>query len=193
MTWSELKEYIKADFYRRDGQRGGAQLLRAFLKEPDFRYVFLLRICQFWRQTPVTKFTLYPFARWWFARMGVRYGIRIPLSCTVGKGFVIGHWGCIWVGPAVVFGKNCTISHNITLGSTSRGPTAGGLPVIGDHVFISPGAVVLGRVRVGNHALLSSNSVVLQDVADNSVMIGVPARPFSQAGSAGYVAHTDYE
>ena len=49
-------------------------------------------------------------------------------------------------------------------------------PVIGDNVTITCGAKVLGNITVGNNSVIGANAVVIHDVEENSVMVGVPAR-----------------
>lgn len=189
MTFSELEISIRADLFRHDGRTGGWWLLRSLWGWPGFRYVFLMRVCRFLRTRPILRFICYPPALLLYVRTGRRYGIRVPLSCQVGIGLYIAHWGGIWVNPGVSIGQNCVLGHEVTLGHLSRGPTSG-VPEIGDNVYLGPGSKVLGKVRVGHHALISANSLVLQDVPDKGVMIGVPARLFSQTGSEGYVTWT---
>jgi serine O-acetyltransferase len=81
---------------------------------------------------------------------------------------------------------------DITLGQTKRGPRRGA-PTIGDNVYIGPGARIIGAVVVGNNVAVGANCVVTEDVPDNAVVVGVPARVVSSEGSSGYVNRTDYE
>jgi serine O-acetyltransferase len=74
-----------------------------------------------------------------------------------------------------------TIFQNTTLGAKFSDfvykPEA--RPKIGSEVVIGAGVSVLGPVRVGNNAVLAANSLVLEDVAPNTTVIGVPAREFN--------------
>ena len=55
-----------------------------------------------------------------------------------------------------------------------KGPTE--KPVIGDHVFFTPGAKVIGGITIGNHVVVAQNAVVVKDVPDYSIVGGVPAK-----------------
>ena len=121
----------------------------------------------------------------------IRYGIDISRDTRIGSGFYIGHFGGIFVNAGVVIGDNCNISQGVTLGQLNRGPKAG-CPVIGNNVYIAPGAKVLGRVYIGDYAAIGANAVVVNDVAANTSVGGIPARPLSDLGSGGYVNRTDY-
>lgn len=48
--------------------------------------------------------------------------------------------------------------------------------VIGDHVFIGHGAIVLPGVRIGSRVIVAAGAVVARDIPDNSLVAGVPAR-----------------
>lgn len=51
-----------------------------------------------------------------------------------------------------------------------------GVPTIGDDVYISAGARLLGDITVGDNVIIGANSVVISDVPSNSIVAGVPAR-----------------
>lgn len=180
--WPNLLATLKADLYRNDGRSGLSAFWRTFVSSPSYRYVVLLRVCKAIRPNKLIRYTLYPFALFWFSRLGMKLGIRIPISCEVGDGLLIEHWGGIWVNPSAKIGRNVNIAHAVTLGWVGHGVNRGA-PVIGDQVFLGPGCAVLGHVTVGNHALVSANTVVLQDIPENGVVIGVPGRVFSRQGS----------
>jgi len=91
-----------------------------------------------------------------------------------------------------VIGKNCNISHQVTLGIANRG-THKGVPIIGDNVYIGPGAKIIGDINIGNNVAIGANCVVTKDVPDNAVVVGVPGKVISYEGSMGYVNKTNYE
>jgi len=151
-----------------------------------------MRTCRFTHGHPVCRFVFYPIARRMLTHYTYKFGISIPFETTIGSGFYIGHFGGIVVNEGSVIGKNCNISHGVTLGEAQRGEKKG-CPVVGDNVYIGPGAKIVGAVRVGNHAAIGANCVVTKDVPDHAVVVGIPGRVISEEGSAGYVNRTDYE
>ncbi len=190
--WHTLLQSLRADLYRVAARTGLRAFCITFLCVATYRYVALFRLCQTFRRQPALKWTCYPFLLLWFSRLGRKLGIRIPLACPVGDGLLIEHWGGIWVNPEVRFGRNCNIAHGVTLGWVGSGANRGA-PQLGDAVFLGPGCAVLGGVKVGNHALISANSVVLQDVPENGVVLGVPGRVFSTQGSHDLVKNLWHE
>lgn len=48
---------------------------------------------------------------------------------------------------------------------------------IGDNVFIGYGAIVLRNVTIDPNAIVAVGFVVVKDVAEGDIVVGVPARP----------------
>ncbi len=55
-------------------------------------------------------------------------------------------------------------------------------PTIGDNVIITAGAKVIGGVKIGDNVTVGANAVVLKDVPNNCVVVGVPARIVKKDG-----------
>lgn len=112
------------------------------------------------------------------------WGIEIPRSARIGPGFYIGHFGSITISPHAVMGSRCSISPCITIGMAGHGERFG-VPVIGDNVYIAPGARVFGRIRIGSNVKIGANAVVYRDVPDGAVVALDPGfRIISYAGNA---------
>lgn len=100
-------------------------------------------------------------------------GIELPCEVVIGRNFVIDHFGGIVISGYARFGDDCRIRNGVVVGLKNvNDPTA---PVFGDNVDIGAGAKVLGNIRIGNNVIIGSNAVVLTDVPDNSLAVGVPA------------------
>lgn len=97
----------------------------------------------------------------------------IPVNCQLGGGLSMPHPAGIVIHPSARIGPNCMVFQQVTIGT--RGNREG-VPIIGGHVDLGAGAKVLGPVRVGDHARIGANSVVLVDVPEDATAIGVPAR-----------------
>jgi serine O-acetyltransferase len=108
-------------------------------------------------------------------------GIELPCEVPIGRGFVIEHSGGIVVSGFARFGENCRIRYGVVVGlARIEDPCA---PQIGDHVDIGAGAKLLGNIRIGNHVRIGANAVVLCDVPDRSIAVGVPAIVKSAPGA----------
>lgn len=98
-------------------------------------------------------------------------GADIPLNCHIEGGLMMPHPNGIVIHPDAVVGPNCLIFQQVTLGE-ERGLA----PIIGGHVDIGAGARIIGGVRIGDHAKIGANAVVLQDVPPGATAVGIPAR-----------------
>jgi serine O-acetyltransferase len=145
-----------------------------------------------WGAQGVWALAVYRFGRW---RYGVRpallrkvfsfayhllykfvqiiTGIELPCEVAIGRNFVIEHSGGIVISGYARFGDNCRIRNGVVVGLRRvEEPCA---PVIGNDVDIGAGAKLLGPIHVGNNVVIGANAVVISDVPDGSIAVGVPA------------------
>lgn len=144
---------------------------------PGFRALAVHRF-GVWRMGVRPKLLRAPLSllyRWAFRHCRNRYTIELPYSARVGRGVVIEHQGGIVVHGASVIGDGCVLRQNCTLG-LRRLDAPGDAPVLGRGVQLGAGAVLLGRIHVGDGAVIGANAVVLEDVPAGALAIGVPAR-----------------
>lgn len=102
-------------------------------------------------------------------------GVEIHPAATIGRRLVIDHGTGIVVGATAEIGDDCLLYQCVTLGGT--GISSGKRhPTLGNDVMVGSGAKILGPIRIGDHARVAANAVVLQNVPDNSTVVGVPGR-----------------
>jgi serine O-acetyltransferase len=186
MTAAELRHLVAADLYRYDRETGWNGLVRAFLREPGFRFTCLLRLCRHLRAQPWSRWGTYHICKFWLGRLSLKLGVYIDITTEIGPGLYLPHPIGIVINRRCRIGANCNIAQHVTLGLKSRDPRAG-CPSLGDRVYVGPGAVIIGALRIGNDAAVGANAVVTQDVPDQGVAAGVPATLRSLRGSAGYI------
>jgi serine O-acetyltransferase len=98
----------------------------------------------------------------------------IDPSATIGGGFYVAHIGGVHVNPQAVIGKNCDFAHGVTVGASAMGRQ--GAPTLGDDVYVGAGAVLAGKIKIGNGAKIAANSLVISNVPDGATVMGVPGR-----------------
>ncbi len=123
-----------------------------------------------------------PFVPRYLSEIGRQLtSIDIHPGAKIGKEFFIDHGIGVVIGETAEIGDNVTLYQGVTLGGTSlkrekRHPT------IGKNVVVGAGAKLLGPITIGDNVRIGANSVVTQDVPDNSVVVGVPGRVISREG-----------
>jgi len=192
MTYSKFKYLIFSDLYRITNKVGVLTLLRYILAGKAYKYIFWMRVCGYTYNNAFLKFTIFPISRAILNHYVYKFGISISHRAQIGSGFNIGHFGGIVINPNAIIGKNCNISQGVTIGQVNRGPNKGA-PVLGDNVYIGPGAKIIGKIVIGDNVAIGSNCVVTKDVLDNSVVVGIPGKVISDKGSEGYINRVDYD
>ena len=166
-------EAVRADWQRaHELTRGGRwQRVAACLAMPGFQAAAVYRFGHWLLGRPLAlRLPLEPLYRLAFLLVQVLWGIELPRRARIGPGLFIAHFGGVIVSERAVIGANCNLSQQITIGSGGKGERSGA-PVIGDDVFVAPGARVFGRIRIGNNVAIGANAVVYKDIADNAVVV----------------------
>ncbi len=123
--------------------------------------------------------------------LGLRYPTLIhptvhigdPATVRIGEGCVL----CpgvaltteIEIGRYALFNLNSTVGHNVAVGdfaSLMPGAHISGNVHIGAQSMIGTGACVLQNCSIGTGAKVGAGAVVTGTVADNTTVVGVPAR-----------------
>ena len=152
-------------------------ILSVVLTYPGVKAVFFYRIANFFH---LAKFHLIARIISQLARFFT--GIEIHPAAKIGKNLFIDHGMGVVIGETSEIGDDVTIYHAVTLGGispsidTERQRHEKRHPTIEDNVIIGSGAQILGPINVGKGARIAANAVVVNDVADNTTMVGVPAK-----------------
>ncbi|MCS7474893.1 serine O-acetyltransferase [Myroides odoratimimus] len=176
-----MDKSIKEDLYRYVGGYSVSKCLKTYFFIPGFRYMYWFRLA--------SKNPKNIFYKLIHRKLSYKFGIQIPIGTKIGRGFYIGHYNCIVVNQGAIIGDNVNISHGVTIGQVNVGDKEGA-PIIGNNVYIGPGAKIVGAIKIGNNVAIGANAVVVKDVEDNCIVGGIPAKVLSMKGSKGYVNRT---
>lgn len=113
-------------------------------------------------------------------------GIDIHPGASIGKRFVIDHGTGVVIGATAIIGDNVKIYQGVTLGAKSfvtddsNNPIKGipRHPIIGNDVVIYSNSTILGRITVGDGAIIGGNLWVTRDVAPGEKLIQANANNF---------------
>jgi serine O-acetyltransferase len=144
--------------------------------DPGRKLLLAIRRYQAWHNRRgilargATKFAIVRYRFW-----SIVTGADIPLNCRIGGGLLIPHPNGIVIHPEATIGVNCLIFQQVTIGTQGKP----GVPTIEGHVDIGAGAKILGPVRIGAHARVGANAVVLAEVEGGTTVSGIPAKVVS--------------
>ncbi len=102
------------------------------------------------------------------------FGVDIHPAARIGCGIFLDHATSFVVGETAIIEDHVSILHEVTLGGTGK-QTGDRHPIVKTGVLLGAGAKILGRVTIGEYAKVGAGSVVLEDVAPNTTVAGVPA------------------
>lgn len=99
-------------------------------------------------------------------------GIDIHPGASIGEEFFIDHGTGVVIGETCVIGRGCRIYQGVTLGALSfpknpDGTLTKGIPrhpVLRDNVTVYAGATILGRVIIGEGAVIGGNVWITENV-----------------------------
>lgn len=177
-----LRQLLLADLKRQYELEGrsstSVDLLSVVLRVLHPRFLPVV-LCRLGRAAFVARLPILPHA-FTYANI-LLFGIEVTPRCEIGPGLFFPHTSGTVIG-AWRIGTNVTIYQGVTLGSKvlDMSFNAAARPEIGDGVTLGAGSKVLGGVRVGNHATVGANAVVLNPVAPHSTVAGIPAHPVRQ-------------
>jgi serine O-acetyltransferase len=120
-------------------------------------------------------------ARWLSQTARWLTGIEIHPAAQIGQRLFIDHGMGVVIGETAIVGNEVTLYQGVTLGGTGK-EQGKRHPTIADNVIIGAGAKVLGNITVGENSRIGAGSVVLQDVPDNSTVVGVPGHVILRNG-----------
>jgi len=94
-------------------------------------------------------------------------GVHISPWADISSGFVLHTCYGVYIAP-VRMGRNCVVNQGVLISA--------GVRQIGDNVYFSTGAKIVGKITIGNNVMIAPNSLVIDDVPDNVTVLGVPAQ-----------------
>jgi serine O-acetyltransferase len=162
---------VNAAFYKDPAAISLNEVLTSY---PGIKAILLYRIAHFFWKMGM------PFVPRYISEIGRQLtGIEIHPGAEIGSDFFIDHGaGCV-IGETSEIGNNVTLFSGVVLGGTNISPVKRH-PTLGNDVVVGSGAKILGPITIGDKVKIGANSVVVNDVPPNSVVVGVPGRVISR-------------
>ena len=171
----DLKEYINSDLFSRK-----INFSFKIIFDPLIRFHILLRVYEYAENKSII-IPLRLLLKIWFRRLSLKLGFSIPIN-VVGKGFCIVHYGTIIITPNAKIGENCRLHAGVNIGGKagfySVKEAKNLAPIIGNDVYIGPGAKIFGDVTIASGIKIGANAVINKSChIEGCSLVGIPARP----------------
>lgn len=127
-----------------------------------------------------------PYRNLFYYRIGKKVGVLLNLilpsykhfyiSCEEfgGSAFVLNHPYSTIINAKKI-GKNFTICQLTTIGNKLHGRNDL-IATIGDNVSLGANVTIIGDITIGNNVIVGAGSVVVNNVPDNCIVAGNPAK-----------------
>jgi serine O-acetyltransferase len=111
----------------------------------------------------------------------VLVGADFVPGMTIGTGLFLPHPVGIVIGNGLRVGNDVMLAQGVTAGVREDAPPdEQEYPTICDGANIWAHATIVGGIRIGEGAEVGANSLVVSDVPDHAVVVGVPARKIAE-------------
>lgn len=134
----------------------------------------MLRETEYYKNnlSPINKlFYLYKSYR--LKQVALAMGYSIPVN-VFGPGLSLPHYGTIVVNGAARVGAFCRLHCCTNIGASGGAKEA---PLIGDNVYIGPGAILFGNIKIASNITVGANATVNHSFEEEHVTIaGTPAK-----------------
>lgn len=147
-----------------------------FFPNVIWRFEKILRYLEYYNNTKkknLFRWGGYFYYKILFRKQSLKLGFSIPIN-VFDYGLSIAHYGTIVISPNARIGKYCHIHAGVNIGASAGKPEA---PFIGDNVYIGPGAILFGDIRIADNCTIAANATVNKDFyISHSVIAGTPAK-----------------
>ena len=173
-TKAQLKEWLAVEYERFPvhGRRWISYLFQISEGAILHRHTKLLRTTEYHINTGHTLRAAWYHMR--LMRLQNCYGLHVPVNCF-GKGLTIFHLYPILMNGNVTVGEYCRIMPGVKIvGDDTPEDHA---PVLGNHVTLGAGCIVVGGVELADGITVGAGAVVTKSFPEPGITIaGVPAK-----------------
>jgi serine O-acetyltransferase len=178
-----IKQDIDTVFERDPAVRSRIDVVFSY---PGFHAILVYRLGHFFWTRGFT------FIARFLSHIGrVLTGIEIHPAATIGERFFIDHGMGVVIGETTEIGDDVTIYQGVTLGGTELN-NGKRHPTIGNDVIVGAGAKILGPITLHRCSRVGSNAVVIKDVPECAVVVGIPGRVVSKGNQGERDAFVQY-
>ncbi|MFP4846805.1 serine O-acetyltransferase [Winogradskyella sp. PE311] len=129
-------------------------------------------------------YTLY--LKYLYKKISLKLGFSIPIN-IFGPGLSIVHYGTIVINSRATIGSNCRMHACVNIGASGGQIEA---PILGDNIYIAPGAKIYGNIKICNNTAIGANAVVNKSFEEeNTFIAGNPAKKIKEIDIKKIIKH----
>ena len=152
-----------------------------FFKDYIWEFQKELRMLEFLKNKQKSMFGYlnYIWVYYRYRKLSYKLGFTIPPN-VFGPGLSIAHYGNIVVNPNAKVGSNCRIHSGVNIGTMAG--YADKAPVLGDNIYLAPGAKLFGDITIASNTIIGANAVINKSYGNEKVALGgIPASIISES------------
>lgn len=110
-------------------------------------------------------------AQYYSYKIYKKYHCTIASDAKIADQINFPHPTGVVIGAGVTIGKNVTIYQNVTIGRKNKNIPE--YPLIENDVIIYCNSVILGKIKIGEGAVIGAGAIVLRDVKPGEMVYGI--------------------
>lgn len=178
-TKNELKEFIERDKLA----TGRTKINAHFFGDEIWKFQLAMRHLDYYcYRFSKNKLFLIPYFyyKMRYHNLSLKLGFSIPFN-AFDKGLSLPHYGTIVINNSSQFGENCRIHTCVNIGASGGSKRS---PIIGNNVYIGPGAKLVGDISIADGVCIGAGALVVKSIEEpNTTWGGCPAKKISDNSS----------
>ena len=179
---SDLRYYLEADKISMDVTGKRPHRISRYESDVIWKLQRALRYTEYYHNCRSRGLFRIVYKAWQYRlfTLQMKTGMHIPIN-VFGPGLSISHVGPIVINGFAKVGKNCRLHPMTCIGVNGH---TNEVANIGDNVYVSTGAKIIGPVKIADGVCIGANAVVTKDIDEvNTTWGGVPAKKISDLGT----------
>lgn len=110
-----------------------------------------------------------------YGKVIIENDVEIYANCSIARGSL----SDTIIGQGTKIDALCHVAHNVTIGKNTEltaGTIIGGSTTIGNNCWLGLNSTIKNKLKIGNKVIVGSGSSVINDIDDEDIVAGVPAK-----------------
>lgn len=177
-NYRDCFELIRSDYYRHGGRH--KSVFRIWINS----WSRIAMGFSIWFRLSQHHGWLYPLSRIMLRRYKHLYNLFVPKDTRIGYGLYIQHCCGLVINKRAIIGNNVNIGQFTTIGTNVERAA-----IIGNNVYLGANVNIIDDVVLHSNCTVGTGAVVTHNVAPNTCVVGIPAKPIAVPHHAEFIRH----